>query len=407
MLRKIFSYFTLPLLLLLSNSSGNSAPQSQAGPEEQAGILEKMIVGTGNVVVSLDLDRLNGGTASNKEANPQALRFDVGANSFFTILVLNNALRGPEVGSMGLIAKNSATLRGSLKASLEQIVLEKVSSGERFDFVIRDEKTPVVLFNVEGQSYDYDAATHTFSIRDGRLLISEDFAKQLERPSLAGAVVGKISIATTVYPIEVTKVVNGEARSVVMPPPPRTAGAGSPPEVPNFVNGPDVIVGDLPAMVQSGSSGSQVGLAVATTSCNNGNVELNWFQLPNTDHPVIPQNLYRMSGGASNNDRFEQIGQSWLKHAFTALQQNACGFGCTSSGTGTRLGVGCSDPYDTGLNGSQTGVGSRAWVNPFTGVYPVHGQTTTPATLIRAARIESWWSRRPEHDAKSGRDLLR
>ena len=88
-------------------------------------------------------------------------------------------------------------------------------------------------------------------------------------------------------------------------------------------------MGDLPSLQQFGSNGTQVGLAVGTTSCNNGTVELNWFAMPNTDHPVIPQNLYRMSGGATNDERFEQIGQSWLKHAFTALQENACGFGCT------------------------------------------------------------------------------
>jgi uncharacterized repeat protein (TIGR01451 family) len=178
-------------------------------------------------------------------------------------------------------------------------------------------------------------------------------------------VVGQISITATLFSIEVTTVVNGAAQSAVLP-----ARRSGDPHVPNFVPGPDVIVGDLPAMAQFGTSGTQVGLAVGTTSCNNGNVELNWFQMPNTDHPVIPQNLYRMSGGTSNNDRFEQVGQSWLKHAFTALQGNACGFGCTSSGTGTRLGVGCSDPYDASLNASQSGLGSRAWVNPFTGAYP-------------------------------------
>ncbi len=114
-----------------------------------------------------------------------------------------------------------------------------------------------------------------------------------------------------------------------------------------------------------------MGLGLATTSCNNGAVELNWFEMPQTDHPVIPQNLYRMSGGSSNDERFEQIGQSWLKHAFFALQGNACGFGCTPSQTGgTHLGVGCSDPYDAQLNASQSGLGSRAWVNPFTGVFP-------------------------------------
>ena len=45
---------------------------------------------------------------------------------------------------------------------------------------------------------------------------------------------------------------------------------------------------------------------------------------------------------------------------------NTCGFGCNGVG-GSHLGSGCSDAYGSGLNGSQTGIGSRAWVNPFTG----------------------------------------
>ena len=106
-------------------------------------------------------------------------------------------------------------------------------------------------------------------------------------------------------------------------------------------------------------------------------MDLNWFALPNNDHPVIPQNLYRMSGGTNNNDRFEQIGQSWLKHAFTALTQNVCSFGCNGTG-GTHLGSGCSDPYSASLNYDQTRLGSRAWVNPFTGVYPRGDSATNP-----------------------------
>src|SRR6266480_5959473 len=78
-----------------------------------------------------------------------------------------------------------------------------------------------------------------------------------------------------------------------------------------------------------------------------------------------------MSGGATNDERFEQIGQSWMKHAFTALEGSVCGT-CNTSGctTGTHLCPGCSDPYGSSLNASQTGIGSRAWLNPFTGVFP-------------------------------------
>ena len=273
--------------------------------------------------------------------------------------------RSSEPGSMGLIWGNSAVLPEPLNASSNQLVIEKIRSGEPFDLVVRDGKTGFVFFNIEGNLYEYDATAHLLSIKGGRLLISEELAKKLGRPADAGVIVGEISVATTMYPIEITTVVNGTAQSSKLPP--RAGGIEGDP-----LPGPDIIVGDLPDLEQFGSNGSQVGLGVGTTSCNNGNVEVDWFSLPDVDHPVIPQNLYRMSGGATNDDRFEQVGQSWLKHAFFALEDDACGFGCNTSGcaTGSHLCVGCSDPYDAGLNAEQDGLGSRAWVNPFTGVFP-------------------------------------
>ena len=67
-----------------------------------------------------------------------------------------------------------------------------------------------------------------------------------------------------------------------------------------------------------------------------------------------------------------------MKHAFTALQQNICGFGCNSTPS-TTSGSGCSDPYTASLNsgGSGNSLGSRAWINPFTGAYP-RGDSATP-----------------------------
>jgi hypothetical protein len=372
MLRKILSYFALPLLLLLSNSSGNSAPQL---PEKnlagETGTLEKLIVANGSVAMDLDLNRFNGTSSGTKESKLDALRFQVGSDSFFAILVFNNALRGSELGSMALIPANTATLPGPLQRSLTQLVIEKLPSDASFDLVVRDGKTGFVFFNVEGNLYEYDAAAHLLSIKDGRLLLSAELANKLGRPADAGMIVGRISIAATMYPIEITTVVNGAAQSAVLPA--RSDRAPSSLEFP--VPGPDVIVGDLPALQQFGSTGTRVGLAVGTTSCNNGDQNLNWFALFSVDHPVIPQNLFRMSGGTTNDERFEQVGQSWLKHAFTALTQNACGFGCNGVG-GTHLGVGCSDPYSANLNADQggnspgDGLGSRSWVNPFTGAYP-------------------------------------
>ena len=136
-----------------------------------------------------------------------------------------------------------------------------------------------------------------------------------------------------------------------------------------LVPGPDLIVGEIDALTQYGASGGQFGLGMAATVCNGGNVEVNFLEMPDTDHPVIAQNLYRMSGGTGNQERFEQIGQSWVKHTFGSGNADDCAFGCISPGTFTRLGVGCSDTYFANQNATQAGLGSRAWINPFTGVF--------------------------------------
>lgn len=364
MLRKTMSYFTLLLVLLFSNSSGISAPQSLGtSPEGQTGTLEKMIVANGHVAMDLNLNRLNG-TGTGCQAKRETLRFEVGSNSYFTVLVFNDVLRGSDLGSMALVPANTLDLPAALQSSLNQLVIEKLPADAAFDMAVRDARTGFVFFNIEGHLYNFDATTRLFTLKDGRLLISEEFASQLGRVKDAGLNVGGISVTTTMYPVETSTIVNGQLQAAVLP---AKNGRGS--DDPNAAPGPDVIVGDIPSMAQFGSDGTQVGLGVGTTSCNNGTVDLNWFALPQTDHPVIPQNLYRMSGGPNNNERFEQVGQSWLKHAFTALTGNACGFGCNGVG-GSHLGVGCSDPYGASLNAGQTGLGSRAWVNPFTGIFP-------------------------------------
>ncbi len=141
-------------------------------------------------------------------------------------------------------------------------------------------------------------------------------------------------------------------------------------------SGPDVIVGDLPDITNNGliaapNGITYDGLAVGTTSCNKGNATLNWHTGGSDNrHPAISQNLYRLSNG-----RFEQIGQGWLKHGFTALQgticQSAFGFPCTTNPDGTALGTGCSDPYSSGLNnGTGSGMGPRWQVNAATGLFP-------------------------------------
>src|SRR5437899_10810880 len=333
MAKIILTAFVLPLLLLCAPADVQSGGKNPANSEEGSGTLHKMIVAGGSATMDLDLDRINGtsSTTERLETAPSPklseLHFAVAPNSFFPVLVFNNMLRGPKPGSMGLVPQNNVVLPPALTASLNRLAIEKIGSSDPFDMSVRDAMSGFVFFNIQGNRYDYDASSQSFGIHGGRLLISKEFATALGRRADAGLVVGKISVRTTMQPIEITQLVNGKPNSMVLPPLSQRAGPGAPTLVP----GPDIIVGDLPNMLQVGNAGSQVGLGVATTSCNNGDQPVNFFALPNTDHPFFPQNFYRMSGGTDNTARFEQIGQAWIKHTFGADEFDDCNLGCNTN----------------------------------------------------------------------------
>ena len=359
----------LPLFLLFASPQASS-PKAFGGTKKiaeaqgQSGTLQKMIAENGSVTMDLDLNRLNG--INSVGGRPTTLHFATAANSFFPILVFNDQLRGPEPGSMALVAEAQPVpqLPAALAASLRQLVIEKLSPDAPFDLAVRDARTGFTFFKIEGHQYDYQSNARSLSITGGRLVVSTEFAESLGRPSDAGTVAGKISIGAAMQPIEIVHLdENGDVKSAALPAMNRP-GVGT-------VPGPDVIIGELIGLEQldSGAVNGRVGLSLGTDACNKGTIDVDWFALPNNDHPFIPQNLYRMSGGTDNTERFEQLGQSWGKHAFTAASSNTCGFGCNGVG-GEHLGSGCSDAYGAGLNGSQTQIGSRAWVNPFTGSFP-------------------------------------
>src|SRR5438552_1589207 len=143
-----------------------------------------------------------------------------------------------------------------------------------------------------------------------------------------------------------------------------------------FNPGPDAIAGDMSGLAVFGTNGTQNGVAIGLTTCNAGNQFINYFAIPDTRHPAVASNLYRMSGGTNNNDRFEQVGQSWVKHTFGAKQASAC-FSCQPGGDFTHLGVGCSDTYFASQSADQALLGSRAWINPFTGIFPSNARNHT------------------------------
>ncbi len=251
------------------------------------------------------------------------------------------------------------------------LVHDAFGQSDREFSVYADSKDGLRLFTLSVAQASFDSDNGLFGINAG-LAIAPELAQHLGDKSLAGMRAGRFAVSINVSLTEsVALNAEGDVESFTMYPQPTQPAEGFPNP------GPDVIVGDLPSTGQEGRTGTypngQVGLAVATTSCNKGDTPFNWFALPNGDHPMIPMNLYRLKT-VSGSERFEQVGYSWMKHGFFALQLNACGFGCTDPGAGgTLLGVGCSDPYSQSRNGSFCGLGPRAQLNPYTGVTPGGG----------------------------------
>lgn len=143
--------------------------------------------------------------------------------------------------------------------------------------------------------------------------------------------------------------------------------------------GPDVIVWDLSGLEHWGGQQGKQAYSVGTVSCNIGDEPLLWVGSTN-EHPVIAQNMYRLKDG-----RFEQIGMSWLKWAFVSVNGSACG-SCINPGTGSLLGVNCSDPYGAYLNGSQSRLGPRSVVNAFTGEFPANH--AHPGSGVLSGRLQ-------------------
>lgn len=147
---------------------------------------------------------------------------------------------------------------------------------------------------------------------------------------------------------------------------------------------PDVIVGDLHELNRNGSVGGITAFSVGTYSCNIGTCWLDWFE-NSVRHPVIGANLFRLRNG-----RFEQLGQSWLKHGFFALSDNLCNNGCQST-NGQHLGVNCADPYSAGLNGQQSNLGPKWEVNASSGafIWPFATRGVTGNSIYKRLQVKN------------------
>jgi len=220
-----------------------------------------------------------------------------------------------------------------LSAEGEQLVLQEGASGSGLDAIYWQPATPAAPpFNV--------GATM--------------------RPSGPGSLLDLCnSIAAGEWTLEIEDLVAGESGTLVawsliffdVPP--------------AYLPAPDLIAGDHQQMSQLGREGDEVGLMLQSVCCNHGDEPLDWHGNPSPLHPFMVFNLYRVA-----EDRIVQVGSSWAKHApGPATTANACGFGCIVPADPYTLGIGCSDIYSAGYNGTQSVLGPRSEIDPWSGSY--------------------------------------
>ena len=109
----------------------------------------------------------------------------------------------------------------------------------------------------------------------------------------------------------------------------------------------------------------EVGMAMLNTMCNPGSVNIPWYQAMQPNHPKFGFLIVRVAG-----DRIEQINEwSFCKHAFVSINvSGACG-SCQDPGTGSLMGLNCSDTYAAGNNANRRWLGPPEEIDPWLGTW--------------------------------------
>ena len=142
--------FMLLSVLFFSNTSrpARVVQSKEKVPTGQSGTLQKMIVENGSVTMDLDLNRLNGISSARARPAEIAIRRcgQFLSSPFWFLTICCVAL---DSGSMALVLQDSPAAgvnapgysSCALAGSLNQLVVEKLPSGEAFDLAVRDSKT--------------------------------------------------------------------------------------------------------------------------------------------------------------------------------------------------------------------------------------------------------------------------
>jgi len=271
-------------------------------------------------------------------------------NSDLKFRVIDGKLAGFDGGKVSHEGQFKLT-SGGKTISADKLTIEKNKEEDGLTVSVDSGKNSIVAFELKAPRNLHKGKKKELVLQDMEVVVSDELAAELGDPNLSGSSIGSVTLYAMSEPadgggeIEVAEEAPAAGLDISLSAMSSLAVATN----------PTAKVGTYP--------GGRTGLTMSTTSCNVGTVNVPWNAPMQTTHPVIALNVYRVLNG-----KFEQIGWSWLKHGFLSTNSNGCG-SCQHPGTGSLLGLNCSDTYGTGNNGDRTYLGPRDEVNPFTGIW--------------------------------------
>lgn len=243
---------------------------------------------------------------------------------------------------------------------------------EMADFVLRPGQAPRTLelltpsgeplFVGDHLHHDLDLASGRLWLFNVDLRLSAAFAERLGDPRLAGLVMGVLSVTAELTIPEGYR-----------------APEGGPPGCSDFSGDQDVQLLEVSSVQQVARAGGRVVIAPSASLKNIGTANVPWHSkfsgtfppYGNDQHPFLVWNLYRLHDG-----RFEQLGRSWVKHAFLTINSSCQPGACTD---GHILGLGCEDVYGVGTNTSTSSLGPRPEITASSGRW-AHCDEPEPGT---------------------------
>jgi len=244
--------------------------------------------------------------------------------------------------------RNVGRLQMSARAHILQLndfwITFDLASAQKRLLVASAEAPAQALMTASADTLNFSPESRTLRLSPTPLLLSDAGARQL-------------GLAPGIYPIGILAFSISVKQGAADP------NAKTPAQVATVPNA-DLTFCSLDAFSYFGRDGDLAAFSMTTTSWNIGNAPLGWWKQPDWRHPYIVLNVHRI-----RDDRFEQIGESWVKHGFYAASNDQCGGTCDFTTFADRLGVGCTDTYGANTNANVRYLAPRSEIDPWAGFW--------------------------------------